>query len=123
MFAFTSPIWFVGHALSRALPYPGLFQLLGSSVAQLIEMIADDAAVRRHGRHTVARALLALGATTVPAGALGVAGPSGLSRALRLSADPLPRRARLARAGLSTAVAVLVLGPYLTAFAPLPYFC
>ena len=86
-------------------------------VAFLVEVLADDAATRRHAPHVLARALYKIGASGVPAGGLGAAGPDGradspvLLRAQRLLAPqpPLPVRARLLV--LAVTLVVLALAP------------
>ena len=78
-------------------------------VAFLVEVLADDAATRRHAPDVLARALYKIGAAGVPEGGLAVGGPGGagpaggredssvLLRAQRLlhPQPPLPVRARL----------------------------
>jgi hypothetical protein len=73
-------------------------------VAVLIEMLADDRAVRRHDRQVLARALYKVGTGGVPVGALGAAGPDVLLRAGRLL-DPPPRLSRAGSAAVLVAVA------------------
>jgi Zn-dependent protease with chaperone function len=70
----------------QALPRLPLFGWAERQVAHLLELRADDAAARVHGRRAVASALVALvcaGATT-PAGALGAAGGHVRTRVERL---------------------------------------
>lgn len=57
-------------------------------VALLIEMLADDRAVRRHPREVLARALYRVGAAQVPEGGLGATGDGVLLRAQRLVQPP-----------------------------------
>ena len=88
-------------------------------VAFLVEVLADDAAARRHAPDVLARALYKIGAAGVPAGGLGASGPSGdqpadgtvLLRAQRLldPLPPLPVRARLVL--LAVTLAVLAVAP------------
>ena len=78
------------------------------AVAQLVEMLADDRAARRHDRGALARALWKVGSAQAPSGGLAAGGEDVLLRARRLlePADELPLRAR---AGVLLATA-LVLG-------------
>lgn len=77
----------------------------------LLEMCADDAAARRHGREPLLTGLVALSGTATPANSLAAAMVGVLARAERLTA-PRPQliRAR-SRAVLSGAVAVIASGP------------
>ena len=83
--------------LSRAFPAIGLFAFAAAQVRCLVEMAADDAAVRRGHRLILAGALLALAAPRVPAGVLAMAGTAAAQRVHRLVAPPpqarTPRRA------------------------------
>ncbi|WP_306362091.1 M56 family metallopeptidase [Nocardia sp. CC227C] len=70
----------VTRGLAAALPRIGLFTTGAREVARLLELIADDAAVRSHGRGTVLCALLTLAAMEdAPVGAAD----AGLSRRIR----------------------------------------
>jgi Zn-dependent protease with chaperone function len=103
--------------LARACPRVRLFTVGAVEVARLLEMCADDAAARRHGRIGVVEALLALGSSPVsgPAGALGAAGPTVLARAERLLAPAPTTAVRLAnRVVLAAATAALLVGPIAT---------
>ena len=55
------------------------------AVQLLVELLADDAAVRATGRTPLARALVACASGRTPSGALGVGGPSTVLRVRRLS--------------------------------------
>jgi Zn-dependent protease with chaperone function len=74
-------------SLRRAVPGVRLVAYCDREVRRLVELIADDAAARDHGRLTVATALAVIGSGHVPGGALGVAddGPEALARISRLS--------------------------------------
>ena len=78
-----------------------------NAVRLLVELLADDAAVRVAGPTPLARALVACACGPTPAGALAAGGPSTVIRVRRLSGPPnsLP----LAVAAYCAAVAVLVL--------------
>ena len=72
----------------------------------LVELLADDSAVRATGPTPLARALVACAGSTAPRGAMAAGGPSTLIRVQRLSADDAdPRIAVFAYLG---AVAILV---------------
>lgn len=105
------------RALAAGLPLP-LFSAAADAVARLLEMCADDVAVRRHGTMPLLRGLLAL-ATQSPIAetALGAAGTAVLARAARLT-NPLPRRTRC-RDGLmlSAATGLALLTPLMLALA------
>jgi len=81
-------------ALQRAFPLAGFFGVAARQIAYLVEIAADDAAVRRAPRLTVASALLAVAAAGVPAGALGAGGSAAAQRIQRLiNPPPQPGRA------------------------------
>jgi Zn-dependent protease with chaperone function len=90
-------------ALQRAFPPTGFFAVAARQVAYLVEIAADDAAVRRAPRLTVASALLAVAAAGVPAGALGAGGSAAAQRIQRLI-DPPPQDSRAQRAVTYTAL-------------------
>src|SRR5271156_6093527 len=76
------------------------------AVQLLVELLADDAAVRAAGRTPLARALVACASGCAPSGALAAGGPSTVLRVRRLSGrgnSPL-----LAAAAYLAAVAVFV---------------
>lgn len=107
----------VTRGLARACPRVRLFTVGAGEVARLLEMCADDAAARRHGRIGVVEALLALGGSPVsgPAGALGAAGPTVLARAERLLAPTPTTAVRLTnRFVLAVATVTLLVGPVAT---------
>ncbi|GAA4629379.1 M56 family metallopeptidase [Actinoallomurus vinaceus] len=86
----------VAVALARAFPRIRLFRDARLEIARLIELIADDSAVRRHDRAVVAAALVSVAAGPVPAAALGAGSTALLTRVRRLlnPARPLSRAAR-----------------------------
>lgn len=80
-----------------------------AEVALLVEVLADDQAVRRHDRTVLARALYKVGTGRVPTGGLAAAGGEDgavLLRARRLlhPPPPLPLRTRLAAVAGTAAV-------------------
>jgi hypothetical protein len=96
-------------ALQRAFPSAGFFAVASRQVAYLVEVAADDAAVRRAPRLTVASALLTVATAGVPAGALGAGGSAAARRIQRLiNPPPWDSRARRAvtYATLTTAAAL-----------------
>jgi len=106
----------VTRGLAAILSRMNLFTSADREVARLLEMCADDAAARRHGPHTLLRALLALsGCAPLPRGALGATGVDVVARAERL-ATPVAAGDRLwGRAVLSMATLLVAGGPLLTA--------
>ena len=76
------------------------------SVQLLVEMLADDSAVRVTGPTPLARALVACAGARTPQGAIAVGGPSTLLRVKRL-AEPGPDL-RTAVIAYAAAVAILV---------------
>ncbi len=108
----------IAFAAGRAVPWLPVFALAGPALASLLEMRADDAAARLHGRRTVAGAIAAMGARPAPAGVLGMAGGSALARGMRLCRSEPPWRARAGRLGLAVTVLALSTGPYLAGALP-----
>ena len=76
------------------------------AVRLLIEMLADDAAVRAAGPTSLARALVACASGRTPSGALAAGGPTTLLRVRRLGGRPNSRA--LAATAYLAAAAVLV---------------
>jgi len=76
-----------------------------NAVRLLVELLADDAAVRTAGPAPLARALVACAASPAPAGALAAGGPTTVVRVVRLSRKNSPL---LALAAYVAAAAVLV---------------
>lgn len=91
-------------ALGATFPQLPAVRTARLQVAVLIEMLADDRAVRRHDRQVLARALYKVGTGGVPIGGLGAAGSDVLLRASRLLAPP-QRLSRAGSAAVMTAVA------------------
>jgi Zn-dependent protease with chaperone function len=107
----------VAFALQAAFPLFKPFSGMGTEVARLLEMRADDAAVRTHGRDTVIDALASLCLVDVPAGTMAAHGPSVLQRVHRLTNPASRWRSRISVATTAMTVLVLtavpVLGPWL----------
>ncbi len=89
-----------------------------SAVRLLVELLADDAAVRAAGAHPLARALVACACGPTPAGALAAGGPSTVIRVRRLSGPPnsplLSAAAYLAAAAVLVLPTIAVALPWLT---------
>ncbi|SEH78650.1 Zn-dependent protease with chaperone function [Mycolicibacterium rutilum] len=83
------------------------------AVRLLIEMLADDAAVRAAGRTPLARALVACAGSRTPSGALAAGGPTTVERVRRLGGDG--NSLALSVAAYAAAAAVLVVPTYAVA--------
>ncbi|MRH87445.1 M48 family metalloprotease [Nocardia sp. SYP-A9097] len=107
------------RGLATVMPRIDLFTVGAAEVARLLEMIADDAAARIHGRGTVLQALLTLaGISEGPAGTLGAAEVGLASRVERLAAPAAPAlrtRTRLALTAAATAAALIPLASVVAA--------
>ncbi|MFI6866318.1 M56 family metallopeptidase [Nocardia sp. NPDC050406] len=98
------------RGLATALPRIRLFAVGAAEVARLLEILADDAAVRVHGRATVLRALLTVSDMSEgPAEAMGATGIGLTGRVARLAAptDRTARRRSRLTLGAATATAAL----------------
>ncbi len=78
-----------------------------TAVRLLIELLADDAAVRNTGPTPLARALVACASANAPSGALAAGGPTTVVRVQRLAGEPNSRI--LATAAYAAAAANLVI--------------
>ncbi|MEO6714412.1 MAG: M56 family metallopeptidase [Mycobacteriales bacterium] len=105
------------EALATSLPFVPAFTVARAEVAQLLEMLADDAAGQRHGGIVVASALLTLGRSCVPAGTLGASDTSGGQRARRLLAGA-PRLPLAAGIAGYLAATLLIAAPVAVIAAP-----
>ena len=89
-----------------------------NAVRLLVELLADDAAVRAVGPTPVARALVACAAAPTPAGAMAAGGPTTVRRVRRLSGPPNSRALSLAAylgaAAVLVVPTVAVVVPWLT---------
>ena len=109
---------------AAVLPRVRLFRAGARAIARLIEMRADDVALRGHTAPALAGALLALsGGTPLAATALGATSSDVTERVERLLVPPAAERAST-RAQLGVAMAMLLVAPVLslglvTAAAPL----
>ncbi|OZD10315.1 Zn-dependent protease with chaperone function [Rhodococcus sp. 06-235-1A] len=77
------------------------------SVQLLVELLADDSAVKVTGPTPLARALITCAGSTAPRGAMAAGGPHTLIRVQRLSGPG--RDVRIAAAAYAAAVVILVL--------------
>ena len=93
-------------ALARAFPAVRFFAVAAQQITYLVEVAADDAAVRRAPRLTVAAALLAVANAGVPVGSLGAGGSAAAQRISRLIDPPLCG-SRVRRAVTYAALAVV----------------
>lgn len=103
-------------ALAQAFGRVRLFRLAHDEVVRLVELLADDVAVRGSDRLTVAEALLTLGSAG-PAGALSAGGSATGARVRRLIAGHRPL-GRARTAACSASVAALLAAPVLVLAAP-----
>ncbi|MGI8627210.1 MAG: M56 family metallopeptidase [Geodermatophilaceae bacterium] len=78
------------QGMQRAFPFVLCFRHARRNVGRLVEMLADDQAGRRCPRLTIAAALVALAASSVPPAALSAGGPTALARVQRLAAPAQP---------------------------------
>jgi Peptidase family M48 len=100
--------------LRRAFPWIGMLRCTEREVRRLVELLADDAAARDHGRLAVASALTVIGTGHVPGGALGVGEPrepGPLARITRL-ASPATRMDLRHTALTAAAVVATVVLPF-----------
>lgn len=79
-----------------------------NAVRLLIELLADDAAVRAEGPTPLARALVACASARAPRGALAAGGPTTVVRVRRLGGKP---NSRLVAAGAYAAAAAVLVVP------------
>ncbi|MEB3023890.1 M56 family metallopeptidase [[Mycobacterium] crassicus] len=88
------------------------------AVRLLVELLADDAAVRAAGAPPLARALVTCASATTPAGALAAGGPNTVLRVQRLSgrgnSRALAATAYTAAAGVLTVPTIALAVPWLT---------
>ncbi|KUH64497.1 peptidase M48 [Mycolicibacterium novocastrense] len=98
------------RGLALVFSWLGLMTRGATEVSRLLEMCADDAAARRHGKAALLAGLMAL-AAGAPAAALGAADIAVLNRAERL-AIPAAHHVRVrAQAALTSATAMMAIAP------------
>lgn len=114
------------RAVATVLPRIRLFSAGAASVVRLVEIRADEVAVRQHGRSALVGALLALsGAGPVPAAALGASSVGVAARVERLLRPPDTAHPVPAPLAVGLAAVALVTGPFLTgaALSAVPTLC
>ncbi|SFR24864.1 Zn-dependent protease with chaperone function [Lentzea waywayandensis] len=103
----------IGEAMAGAFPFLPLFKLAPGMLRELVELVADAAAVRECGADAVRSALLKVSRHGAPGTALAMSGTSMDVRVERLLDGPAPasRRRQLFSCGLAglTAMALPVL--------------
>jgi Zn-dependent protease with chaperone function len=105
------------QGFARAFPGLPLARHLRAQSGLLLEMAADDRALRKHTPADLATALYQVAAGQTPHAALGAGGRTFLLRVQRL-ADPTPRPRAATRAALATLAALAPLLPLLLACVP-----
>jgi Zn-dependent protease with chaperone function len=114
----------IARGLAAAMPRVRLFAVASAEIARLVELCADDAAARGHGRRVLVDALLRLTASPAPSGALAATGHNVVDRIERLMSPPDRGRVRRARLGLTLGMIGLAAGPALAALLALTrYMC
>ena len=102
--------WATG--LARAFPAVPLFRAAQIETARLVEMLADDQALRHHDRVALAEALVTLASPTSPAVGLAAAASSVTARVHRLI-DPRPALTKRRRTFAVAALLLLATVPIL----------
>lgn len=98
------------RGLALVFPRLALMTRGAEEVSRLLEMCADDAAARRHGKRALLTGLMVL-AAGAPAAALGAADVAVLNRAERLAIPPANHVRVRAQAVIAGATAMLVIAP------------
>ncbi|MBY6705228.1 M48 family metalloprotease [Rhodococcus sp. BP-241] len=105
-------------AVNQAFPHVVRSRSALGSVQLLVELLADDSAVRVTGPRPLARALVACSGSSAPRGALAAGGPSTLVRVRRLatpgSTPGVATLAYLASAAILVVPTIYVAVPWLT---------
>ncbi|MBL1115999.1 M56 family metallopeptidase [Streptomyces sp. 110] len=104
-------------AFSRTFPGLPLARHAKEQITLLVEMIADDRALRSHSRDALATAMCEVAAGQAPRGTLGAGGPGALIR-LRRVLTPQPRPHRVTWLGVVAASTAAPLLPLLVACGP-----
>lgn len=105
----------LARVLQRAFPGIRLLATAADEIGCLVEMAADDSAVRQGHGLSLARALLALATSSAPADVLNAAGTAGAQRIRRLLENPRPRSSSRRKAGFAV---TLLTAPVLALAAP-----
>ncbi|GAB2873412.1 M56 family metallopeptidase [Streptomyces mayteni] len=99
----------IAQAFARAFPWLPLARHAREQTALLLEMIADDRALRRHSHDVLATAMYEMAAGGPPQGAFGVGGSGALIRLRRvLARQPEPHPALSASMAVASAALPLV---------------
>lgn len=107
----------ITRALASSMPRVRLFTIAQVEVACLLEMCADDAAIRRHGPTALLSALLTLaGVDVIPSPALGAATVGIAARVDRLTEPNSTGRRLRARVLLAAAGVAVLAVPVLSAW-------
>lgn len=85
-------IFAIADALRDCFGILPVFRIGRAEIQRLLELAADDVAVRRTDRYTVARAMLAVAGGYVPHTAVGASGSQPVARIERLVTSPDQRR-------------------------------
>ncbi|MET4926243.1 M56 family metallopeptidase [Streptomyces sp. PSRA5] len=105
------------EAFAHAFPGLPLARLAREQTALLLEMVADDRALRGHPREVLAAAMYEVAAGQTPRVALGAGGSGSLIR-MRRVLDPYPKPGRATGLGIVLASAAAPLLPLLIACGP-----
>jgi hypothetical protein len=105
------------EAFAKVFPWVPLARHAREQTALLLEMIADDRALRHQSRDVLATAMYQMAAARAPQGAFAVGGTDALVRLQRILAPPKGPHPALWGALASVAVAIPVL-PFLVACTP-----
>lgn len=98
--------------IARVIPRLPLFEAGASAIGRLVEMRADDVAVRHHPGSTLVAALLALaGVGPLPGAALAASGVGVADRVERLLHPPHSRLVAHVRLAFAISVTALLTGP------------
>ncbi len=100
----------VVHSVAAVLPGLSLFRVGATEIGHLLEMRADDVAVREQGRRALLGGLLALGRHPAPEDTLGAGGEVAVRAARLVGLPPLPVRLGVT-ALLSVAIVAVLAGP------------
>jgi Zn-dependent protease with chaperone function len=114
------------RSVAMVLPRLRLFEAGAAAIGRLVEMRADDVAVRRHPGPTLVAALLALaGVGPLPGAALAASGVGIADRVERLLSPPDSRLVTPVRLALAITAIVLLAGPVAAAglVTLLPHLC
>ena len=94
--------------LARAFPHVRLFQVAARETRELIEMLADDAALRRVDRVNLASAIVSLAEMKTPSAAMAMAQDGAFRRVTRLLSHQPPLQPWRPRAAALGALAIVV---------------